>query len=95
MDYIIQVFTREFDIYTIKLFLGVFPKLRKKVNICTIVKSTMERLTNYYTDDSLLDGKDNYGVKGEISTFSFQMFDNCTQYIFEARSHTMTPKEVI
>ena len=55
----------------------------------------MDRLTNYYADASLLEGKDTYGVKGDISTDSFQMFDNCTQSIFEAHSDTMPPKEVI
>ena len=43
-------------------------------------------LTNYYDDDSLLEGED---------TYSFQMFDNCTQSIFEARGDTMPPKEGI
>ena len=34
------------------------------------------RLINYYADASLLEGE---------GTYSFQMFDNCTQSIFEAR----------
>ena len=55
----------------------------------------MEITTNYYSDASLLEGENNYGVTGEISTKSFQMFDNCTQSIFEAHSDTMPPKEVI
>ena len=55
----------------------------------------MERLKNYYTDASLLEGEDAYGVKGEISTNSFQMFDNCTRSIFKARGDTMPPKEAL
>ena len=43
-------------------------------------------LTNYYADASLLEGE---------GTYSFQMFDNCTRSIFEARGDTMPPKEVI
>ena len=40
----------------------------------------MERLTNYYADDSLLEGNITYGygVKGEIYTDSIQMFDKYT-----------------
>ena len=55
----------------------------------------MERLNNYYADASLLEGEDTYDVKGDISNDSFQMFDNCTQPIFEYHSDTMPPKEVI
>ena len=55
----------------------------------------MDILTNYYADASLLVGKNTYGVNGEISTNSFQMFDNCTLSIFKALSDTMPPKEVI
>ena len=74
MDCIIQVFPDEFHIEAIEVFLGVFPKLCENVNICTIFQSMMERLTNYYDDASILEDKD----KGDISTNSFQMFDNCT-----------------
>ena len=77
-----QVFPKEFHIETIEVFLCVYPKFRKKFNICTIVQSTMGRLTNYYYDDSLLGGEDTYDVKGDISTDSFQMFDNCARSIF-------------
>ena len=55
----------------------------------------MERMTNYYADASLIEGKDTYGVKGDIFTDSFQFFDNCTRSIFEACCDTMLPKEVI
>ena len=55
----------------------------------------MERLTNYYADDSLLEVDNTYGVKGDIYTYSFQMFDNCTRSIFEALGDTMPPKQVI
>ena len=55
----------------------------------------MEILTNYYVDASLLEGKDAYGVKEEISTDSFQMFNNFTRSIFKTFSDTMPPKEVI
>ena len=51
----------------------------------------MERLTNYYDDASILEDKD----KGDISTNSFQMFDNCTRSIFKARVDTMPPKEAL
>ena len=95
MDCIIQVFPDEFHIETLEVFLGVCPKLREKVNIRTIVQSMMERLANYYADASLFEGEDTYGIKGAISTDSFQMFDNCTRSIFEARGATMPPKEVI
>ena len=43
-------------------------------------------LTNYYADASLIEGE---------GTYYFQMFDNCTRYIFKARGDTMPPKEVI
>ena len=78
MDCIIQVFPDEFHIEAIEVFLVICPKLRYKVDICTIFQSMMERLTNYYADASLLEGEDTYGIKGEISTDSYQMFDNCT-----------------
>ena len=55
----------------------------------------MDRLTNYYADASLLVGKNTYGVNGDISTNSFQMFDNCTLSIFKALSDTMPPNEFI
>ena len=55
----------------------------------------MERLNNYYAGDSLLEGEDTYVSKGDIYTDSFQIFDNCTRSIFEARGDTMPPKEVI
>ena len=53
----------------------------------------MEILTNYYVDASLLEDEDTYGVKGDISTDSFQMLDNCSRSIFEGRGDTMPPKE--
>ena len=95
MDCIMQVFPDEFHIETIELFLGIFSKLRYKVNIYTIDQSMIEILTNYYSDASLLEGEYAYGVKRDISTDSFQSFDNCTQSIFEARGDTMSPKEFI
>ena len=52
----------------------------------------MERLTNYYADVSLLEGKDAYGINGDISTDSFKFFDKCTQSTFEACDDTMPPK---
>ena len=55
----------------------------------------MERLTNYYADSSLIEYKDAYSVKGDISTDSFQMFDNCTRSIFKSRGDTISPKKVI
>ena len=78
MECIIQVFPDKFHIETIEVFIGVCPKLREKINIHTIVHSIMVRLTNYFADYSLLEGEDTYGIKGDISTDSFQMFDNCT-----------------
>ena len=62
----------------IEVFIGVSPKIHENVNIRTIVQSMIEILTNYYADASFLEGKDTYGIKGEISTDSYQMFDNCT-----------------
>ena len=55
-------------------------------HIETIGVSCGTPLTNYYADASLLEGKD---------TYSFQMFDNCTRSIFEARGGNMLPKEVL
>ena len=55
----------------------------------------MEILANYYADALLLEVKDTYGVKGYISTNSFQMLDKSTQSILGARGDTMPPKEVI
>ena len=95
MDCIMQVFPNKFHIGRIEVFLGVCPKLRNKVNINTILQSMMKRLNNYYADYPLLEGEDIYGVKGDISTDSFQIFDKCTQSIFEARSNTMIPKEIM
>ena len=63
-------------IETIEVFLGVFTKLREKVNIRIIFQSMMERLTNYYANASLLEGEEIYGVNGDISNVSFQIFDN-------------------
>ena len=51
---------------SIEFFLGVCPKLHEKVNmvnIRTFVQFMMNRLTNYYADASLLEGKNTYGVK--------------------------------
>ena len=50
--------------------------IHKKVNIRTILQSMMERLTNYYANASLLEGEEIYGVNGDISNVSFQIFDN-------------------
>ena len=64
--------------YIIQVFLDYF-------HIEKIEVSLGIPLTNYYADASLLEGE------GE-STYSFQIFDNCTQSIFESPSYTMPPK---
>ena len=61
----------------IEVFLCVCPKLREKDNIRTIVQSMLDILTNDCAYDSLLEGEDIYGFKGDISADSFQMLDNC------------------
>ena len=68
MECIMQLFTDEFHIETIEVFLGLCLKIYEKVNIRTIVHSMVEILTNYYDDTSIIEGEDTYGIKEEIYT---------------------------
>ena len=49
MDCIIQLFPKKIHIDTIEVFISAFPKICEKVNIRTIVQSTMKRLKNTMT----------------------------------------------
>jgi hypothetical protein len=96
MDCIIQVFPDEFHIQTLEVVLSVCSKLRDKVNVRTILQSIMDRLSNYYADELLLnDEEDTEGVKTSVMLDSFEMFDNCIQSVFEARGAKINAKEVI
>ena len=72
----VEVRGRILHIEKIEVFLIICPNIHKKVNIRTILQSMMERLTNYYANASLLEGEEIYGVNGDISNVSFQIFDN-------------------
>lgn len=96
MDCIIQVFPDEFHIQTLEVILNVCPKLRDKVNVRTILQSIMDRLSNYYADELLLnDEEDTEGVKTSVMLDSFEMFDECIRSVFEARGAKISAKEVI
>ena len=96
MDCIIQVFPDEFHIQTLEVVLSVCPKLREKVNIRTILSSIMDRFSNYYADELLLnDEEDTEGVKTSVMLDAFAMFDECIRSVFEARGVKITAKEVI
>ena len=96
MDCIIQVFPDEFHIQTLEVVLNVCPKLRDKVNIRTILQSIMDRLSNYYADELLLnDEEDTEGVKTSVMLDSFEMFDECIRSVFDARGAKLNAKEVI
>ena len=96
MDCIIQVFPDEFHIQTLEIILSVCPKLRDKVNIRTILSSIMDRFSNYYADELLLnDEEDTEGVKTSVMLDAFAMFDECIRSVFQARGAKITAKEVI
>mmetsp|Transcript_3158 Transcript_3158/g.4613 ORF Transcript_3158/g.4613 Transcript_3158/m.4613 type:complete len:1282 (-) Transcript_3158:2285-6130(-) len=96
MDCIIQVFPDEFHIQTLEVVLSVCSKLRDKVNIKTILQSIMDRLSNYYADELLLnDEEDTEGVKTSVMLDSFEMFDECIRSVLQARGAKITAKEVI
>ena len=96
MDCIIQVFPDEFHIQTLEVVLSVCPKLREKVNIRTILQSIMDRLSNYYADELLLnDEEDTEGVKTSVMLDSFEMFDECIQSVLQGRGSKINAKEVI
>ena len=96
MDCIIQVFPDEFHIQTLEVVLGVCPNLREKVNIRTILQSIMDRLSNYYADELLLnDEEDTEGVKTSVMLDSFEIFDECVRAVLEGRGAKINAKEVI
>ncbi len=96
MDCIIQVFPDEFHIQTLEVVLGVCPKLREKVNIRTILQSIMDRLSNYYADELLLnDEEDTEGVKTSVMLDSFEIFDECIRAVLEGRGAKINAKEVV
>jgi vacuolar protein sorting-associated protein 35 len=95
IDCITQVFPDEYHIETMPILLGVCPKLRDKVNIRTILQALMSRLTNYLSDEELLDEKDTNQVKKALARDSFKMFDECVKNVYNARGPKLQAKEVI
>jgi vacuolar protein sorting-associated protein 35 len=94
-DCIIQVFPDEFHVETLSTFLTICPKLREKVNIRTILQSMMDRLTNYYADELLLDGDEQKEVKDAIPVDVFDQFDNCVRSVYKTRGDHMPSREVV
>jgi vacuolar protein sorting-associated protein 35 len=95
MDCIIQVFPDEYHIETLPILLNVCPKLRDKVNIRTILQSLMDRLSDYYAEEELLDENDSNQVKKSLSRDSLPLFEECVQNVYNARGPKLTCKEVI
>ena len=95
IDCLVQVFPDEYHIETLAILLAVCPKLRDKVNVRTIIQSLMDRLSNYYADEELLDEADTNDVKKSMFNDSFPLFENCVQQVFNARGPKLASKEVI
>ena len=96
LDCIIQVFPDEFHLETLELFLSVLPKLKDKVNVRTILSNMMERLLHYYQEETLVNGEaDTNDVKQTMAIYSFDMFEDCVQRVFEAKGTNIPPKDVI
>eukprot|EP00978_Attheya_sp_CCMP212_P000063 scaffold145_cov54-Attheya_sp.AAC.1 len=89
------VFPDEFHVETLSTFLTICPKLREKVNIRTILQSMMDRLTNYYADELLLDGDEQKEVKDAIPVDVFDQFDNCVRSVYKTRGDHMPSREVV
>jgi len=76
MDCIIQVFPDDYHIETMPIFLEILPKLKEKVNVRTVIQGMMERLSNYYNENT----------EAIVSIETYENLNTCVQTISTTRT---------